>query len=204
MIVIPPCQFYKVNRNADFCFMKNFLSWMVLLMVLSNAYGQHPYCSKYKLVTKANRLIIEDLRSDSLDIVHVKLIMDMTDVVNQQISASAELSVVSKTDGLESIDIDLEGLTVDSVAGPNVTSFEQMSASVRCNWIPYQWMKHQPSAFTIVVHLCKMHRAGVGFISVETLVGILALASKMTHIAMAVYGILVLIISLKRQLTNLK
>lgn len=148
MIVIPPCQFYKVNRNADFCFMKNFLSWMVLLMVLSNAYGQHPYCSKYKLVTKANRLIIEDLRSDSLDIVHVKLIMDMTDVVNQQISASAELSVVSKTDGLESIDIDLEGLTVDSVAGPNVTSFEQMSASVRVQLDPLS----MDEASTIRIH----------------------------------------------------
>ncbi|GAB5539617.1 MAG: hypothetical protein Salg2KO_17200 [Salibacteraceae bacterium] len=73
------------------------------------------YCSKYKTVSPENRLTIEDKRSDSLDIIHTAISLDLTDVSNQQISGNATLTIKAVMSGVNSIDLDFEGLDVDSI-----------------------------------------------------------------------------------------
>lgn len=54
-------------------------------------------------------------RSDSLDIRKTILHFDMTNATNQIISAHCELVIKAKVSGIQTITLDLQGLTVDSV-----------------------------------------------------------------------------------------
>ena len=117
-----------------FVLMRSIIS-TVLLLVCTQLFAQKPYCSKYKMVTESNRLSIDDHRSDSLDILHTLITLDMTNVGFQQISGNAVLTVKSKLNGLTSIDFDFEGLTVDSVTGLEVSSFSQLDEDLRVHFI---------------------------------------------------------------------
>lgn len=116
--------------------LKFYLSSLFLLVCLEiSAQNQsHKYCSKYKIATSQNRLQIEDLRSDTMDIVHTNIYLDMTAISSSQISGFADLSLVSKLADLNSITFDFEGLTVDSVVGLNVSSFNHQDSILRINF----------------------------------------------------------------------
>jgi len=53
--------------------------------------------------------------SDSIDIRHINLILDITDYADNTISGSAELDIKIKVDNISFLPLDLIGLTVDSV-----------------------------------------------------------------------------------------
>ena len=70
-------------------------------------------------------------RSDSLHITHYDLTIDISDFHSQIIKGIAELQVVSKTDGLAHLDLDL-ALTTDSVLGnQDVLDFTQSAQRLR-------------------------------------------------------------------------
>jgi hypothetical protein len=98
------------------------------------AQSSDQYCSNYKKATTANRLLIEDLRSDSLDIVNTSLDLDLTLVSISQISGVAKLSCRSRLSGLESVTFDFEGLVVDSVKGSNVSEYIHQDSVLRVSF----------------------------------------------------------------------
>jgi aminopeptidase N len=66
----------------------------------------------------------DNARSDTLDVLHIHLDLDMTMMDDDQISAVASILVEAKIDGVAEVNFDLLNLTVDSVlAGPNQLSF---------------------------------------------------------------------------------
>ena len=109
------------------------LSVFAFIIISCSSFSQkaRAFCSKYKTVTSANRLLIEDLRSDSLDIINTSLDLDMTSVATNQIACSATLTCQSNIAGLGSITFDFEGLTVDSVLGGNVSGFLHQDSILR-------------------------------------------------------------------------
>jgi hypothetical protein len=107
---------------------------IVLLTAFITIKAQHRangYCSKYKVVTPSNRLAIQDFRSDSVDILHTDIVLDMTNLSNQEIVGNAKLSIKSLINGITSVRFDLEGLTVDSVTGSLVQGFAQGDSDVK-------------------------------------------------------------------------
>jgi hypothetical protein len=81
------------------------------------------YCSKYKLSTTENRLTIQDHRSDSVDLIHTSIYLDMTNVGSSQIAGYSKIDLVSRVGNNGYVRFDFEGLEVDSIAGSNVASF---------------------------------------------------------------------------------
>lgn len=73
----------------------------------------HEWCAKKYQVLPESNLNQQDGRSDSVDILQVSVNLDFLNV--PQIKAAAVLHIQSKVNGLTSIRLDLEGLTVDSV-----------------------------------------------------------------------------------------
>lgn len=61
-------------------------------------------------------------RSDTLDILHIDLQLDMTQTEVSLIAGAATLSIRSKMDGVDWVSLDLEGLTVDSVLVGGITA----------------------------------------------------------------------------------
>ncbi len=57
----------------------------------------------------------ESKRSDTLNVVHYDVALDLTDSVNKEIVGLAKVTVLSKIQGLKAIKLDLLELTVDSV-----------------------------------------------------------------------------------------
>ncbi|MDR9488517.1 M1 family aminopeptidase [Salibacter sp.] len=62
---------------------------------------------------------MENLRSDSIDVLHYHLDLDMTQTENQFISGAATVKFSSLEDGLQHLPLDLLALTVDSVKQEN-------------------------------------------------------------------------------------
>jgi aminopeptidase N len=58
---------------------------------------------------------IDNMRSDTIDVIDYQIKMDLTGMAIQSISASCQVSFESKMNGVESISLDLLKLTVDSV-----------------------------------------------------------------------------------------
>ena len=56
-----------------------------------------------------------DTRSDSLDITHTHLTLQLTDFTNQILQSEADISFTVKVDNLDIVDLDLESLTVTEV-----------------------------------------------------------------------------------------
>ena len=114
--------------------MQKFLLINLFFIFGSTLFAQQPsnkYCSKYKLASIENRLLIEDKRSDSLDILHTQINLDMTNITAAQISGNAVLTCKSKHSVLNSMTFDFEGLTVDSVNGADVSSFVHQDSILR-------------------------------------------------------------------------
>lgn len=91
---------------------------LLLSSIFSNLFAQkmvesHEWCGRKYLVLPESNLNMQDGRSDSIDILQVSVKLDFQNV--PQIKAAAVLHIQSKVNGLTSIRLDLEGLTVDSV-----------------------------------------------------------------------------------------
>lgn len=54
-------------------------------------------------------------RSDTIDVAHYNITLDISDLASREIHGNCELKVVSKINSLTKIDLDLKALTVDSV-----------------------------------------------------------------------------------------
>lgn len=77
----------------------------------------HEWCAKKHMVFPERLLNLQDGRSDSIDIIHISVTLNLMNV--PQVRATALLDVTSKIDGLNQMRLDLEGLTVDSVKTGN-------------------------------------------------------------------------------------
>ncbi len=104
---------------------------LVGVSITLQAQDKHAYCSKYKTANHANRLLIEDLRSDSLDIINTNIKLDMSTITAYQVTGAATLTCKSLVQGLNSITLDFEGLTVDSVIGGGVSGFLHQDSILR-------------------------------------------------------------------------
>jgi Peptidase family M1 domain/Peptidase M1 N-terminal domain len=74
-------------------------------------------CSKHQHQSP-DQLMPLDLRSDSVDILHTQIALQVTDFANQRISGSATLQVQAKLPNVQHLAFDLLQLTVDSVTAP--------------------------------------------------------------------------------------
>jgi Peptidase family M1 domain/Secretion system C-terminal sorting domain/Peptidase M1 N-terminal domain len=102
--------------------MKKIISILIFLLtvIVSNA----------QKINRAN-----NSRSDSADITNYKLVINDINKTTKTIQALAEITIKSKINNLQKIDLDLEGLTVDSVCINNViTNFTQ---TISCVTIPF-------------------------------------------------------------------
>jgi hypothetical protein len=104
------------------------LSILFLLVFSLSGKSQHQYCSKYKTATRENRLVIEDHRSDSLDIIHTIVDLNIRPVLNTSISGNTKLLIKAKTAAVNELRFDFEGLIVDSVLGTTVSGFDHQDS----------------------------------------------------------------------------
>jgi aminopeptidase N len=88
--------------------------------------------------------------SDSIDIIHTKASINITDFITKNIYAITDLKIKSKINGLQTTTFDLEGLTVDSVLINGVINpFVQTSNNVSTNLIS---MLNIGDSATITIH----------------------------------------------------
>lgn len=74
-----------------------------------------------------------DTRSDSCDILHTELYLDVLDFTNKTIQATAHITFTPKVPGLQQVRFDLRNLTVSSVTlGAVPVAFTQSGESVHC------------------------------------------------------------------------
>ncbi|MFN0034207.1 MAG: M1 family metallopeptidase [Saprospiraceae bacterium] len=73
----------------------------------------HEWCAKKHTSPSPKKLLLEDGRSDSIDIIRTDITLDLLNA--PQVKAKSGLTVWAKVAGVNSIHLDLEGLTVDSV-----------------------------------------------------------------------------------------
>ncbi len=73
------------------------------------------------LLTGSNSVVqaANNSRSDSVDVLHTTIHLDVTDFSGQTIRGMATICFVAKVDSLMRLDLDLLQLTIDSVRGPN-------------------------------------------------------------------------------------
>ncbi|MCX7650855.1 MAG: M1 family metallopeptidase [Flavobacteriales bacterium] len=74
-----------------------------------------------------------DTRSDSCDILHTEVFLDVLDFTNKTIAATAHIRLTPKVNGLDRVRFDLRNLTVSTVmSGAQPVSFSQVGESVIC------------------------------------------------------------------------
>ncbi len=84
----------------------------VLLSVNCNAYSQKKCGHQHSMKSVS----ANDTRSDSLDITHTHLTLQLTDFTNQILQGEADISFTVKVDNLTIVDLDLESLTVTTAS----------------------------------------------------------------------------------------
>lgn len=97
-----------------------------LLLLLATAFGLHSALaqttclgSKRSGATAFQRSGLQDQRSDSIDILHTTIHLDLTDWSNDRILARTDLRFAPLVAGIDAIRLDLIDLTVDSVQDAN-------------------------------------------------------------------------------------
>ena len=110
------------------CFL--FLAISSLPLFSQKMLQSHEWCAKKYGSYVPTTLLLEDGRSDSIDIIRTVVNLDLMNT--PQIKARCLLTVQGKMNGLNEIRLDLEGLTVDSVQGLNLSdwSFSQSGNSL--------------------------------------------------------------------------
>lgn len=95
---------------------------MIFLAITNMVRSQHGYCPKFLGSPELRRLIVEDHRSDSIDIIHTRLELDFTKLAEKQVSGSAHLTIRALLPGVRRVAFDFEGLTVDRVEAEGLVS----------------------------------------------------------------------------------
>jgi len=94
-----------------------------LLLSVSALHAQHPNCQSSKrhipLRGGGGATDPANMRSDTLDVQHYDISIDMRAMASAQVSAICRVELVSLMDNVESIHFDLKALQVDSVYGIN-------------------------------------------------------------------------------------
>ncbi|NQV52267.1 MAG: M1 family metallopeptidase [Flavobacteriales bacterium] len=105
--------------------MKSISAVLLSLFTLTSfAQTSHHYCSKFKGSVEGKRLVIEDLRVDSIDIVHTRIELDFTRMSEKMMEGQATLSLKALMPDVKKIRLDFEGLVVDSVSAKGLASFQ--------------------------------------------------------------------------------
>lgn len=100
---------------------------MILLLLTLKGYTQH-HCSHRN---RPAHLPPAASRSDTIDIHHIRLTLDMTMMNNQQISGCAEITMSALIDNVDTLHFDLLQLTVDSIlSGETPINFQYHSPSL--------------------------------------------------------------------------
>lgn len=94
------------------------LLWLVLLLAPTFSFSQkmlesHEWCGKKHLFPARNNFNLEDGRSDSMDILRSDVTINLLNL--PQVKAQCDLTLTAKVAGVQTIRLDLEELTVDSV-----------------------------------------------------------------------------------------
>ena len=84
----------------------------ILLSANCNGYSQKKCAHSHS----AKAVSANDTRSDSLDITHTHLTLQLTDFANQILQGEADISFTVKVDNLTIVDLDLESLTVTTAS----------------------------------------------------------------------------------------
>ncbi|MEQ9188095.1 MAG: M1 family metallopeptidase [Cryomorphaceae bacterium] len=89
--------------------------FIVFLAIVNIGRSQKGYCPKFLGSLDLKRLVVEDHRSDSIDIVHTQLKLDFSKLAEKQVTGRAQLSIRALLPGVKRVNFDFEGLTVDRV-----------------------------------------------------------------------------------------
>ena len=78
----------------------------IFLLVTCLVYSQHAH---HTFQTEEGR------RSDTLDVLHYEIALDLTDSLSKELKGVTEITLLSKQNGLSKVNLDLLNLTVDSL-----------------------------------------------------------------------------------------
>ncbi|MEX2595764.1 MAG: M1 family aminopeptidase [Salibacteraceae bacterium] len=107
---------------------------LVFLISTFSAHAQEIFCSKYKGSTDGKRLEIDDHRSDSVDIIHTTILLDFTAMSLSTVSGYSEIELRALKNDVNEVRFDFEGLTVDSISGPEGISYTHQSGLIRISF----------------------------------------------------------------------
>ncbi len=101
-----------------------------LLLFASSSLAQHTGCSHKSAIRTPDAAAL-DPRSDSIDITRYSIHLDFSALPAQVLDASCEVFFNARVDGITTLVLDLEALTVDSVkSGNNTLSFSQQGSKL--------------------------------------------------------------------------
>jgi aminopeptidase N len=120
------------------------LALLITLLFSTALFAQSgsDYCALKKRPSLANSFLrAANTRSDSFDIRHYNIVLDVRDFTGQTISGLTEIEfealIGTSSDPLEYIDFDLQGLTVDSVVSPaGLQTFSHVGNRLRIDLSP--------------------------------------------------------------------
>ncbi len=109
------------------------LSLLFSVIQVAALQGQSSNCSHHG-AHSGERTEIDDFRSDSIDIIHTLISIDFSNSVGQSLEGNSVITLQPKLDGVSQVTFDFEGLTVDSVVGTNVESFDHLDSFLIVNF----------------------------------------------------------------------
>ena len=80
---------------------------------------RHILCIVLSLIIISSKLNAQNSRSDSIDIIHTHIDLDLTDYSNQFIIGNCEIVFTPKSSSVQAIALDLLRLQVDSIVWKN-------------------------------------------------------------------------------------
>lgn len=99
--------------------MKNIFALLILTSTVVSGFAQttaRQICQHFKTITATPPYLNEEnLRSDTIDILHYNINLDVTDFSGKTISGFTEVKFAPKMNNISSLTLDLHQLTVDSV-----------------------------------------------------------------------------------------
>lgn len=127
-------------------------SFLILILVLSSVYliGQHQCNHKNHKLYSVRSSSNDNLRSDTIDILHYSVNLDVTDYTNQSISGSCSIDFVAVKNNVSTLSLDLLRLTIDSVHQNNQNvnfSYNDTLAVLQLNGILNQNDSSQVTVF---------------------------------------------------------
>ncbi|MGB0167292.1 MAG: M1 family metallopeptidase, partial [Luteibaculum sp.] len=95
--------------------MKSIFAFLILSALSKGLAAQKPNCNHYKQELHFKSSELENMRSDTLDILNYHIELDISNIASRAISGSCTIDFQPKMDGVSSISLDLLGFTVDSI-----------------------------------------------------------------------------------------